>query len=80
MYINLINWTDLLTKTEHKVGKEFKADGISEGRMAELLSPFNATGKPIIKYVDKPKAEEKIEEKVEATPKKTTRRTKKVEE
>ena len=49
-----MDWTDRQTKQKYKFNDDFDSEGVSEGRMAELLSPFNSIGRPVIRWVDVP--------------------------
>lgn len=53
-YKSLLDWTDRQTKQQYKFNDDFDSEGVSEGRMAELLSPFNSIGRPVIRWVDVP--------------------------
>lgn len=53
-YKSLLDWTDRQTKQQYKFNDDFDSENVSEGRMAELLSPFNSIGRPVIRWVDVP--------------------------
>ncbi|MFN0604403.1 HeH/LEM domain-containing protein [Facklamia hominis] len=53
-YKSLMDWTDRQTKQKYKFNDDFDSENVSEGRMAELLSPFNSIGRPVIRWVDVP--------------------------
>lgn len=61
-YISLMNWKDKLTQKSYKIGEIYDASELNEGRLAELLSPFNHIGGPVIRYIpDKEESEEEPE-------------------
>lgn len=61
-YVNVLTWSDKQRDDEQQVAnKSYDAEGVSEKRLAELLSPYNALGRPVIRWVDK-KEEPVVEE------------------
>ena len=65
-YVCLIDFKDLETGNEYKAGEAFNVKGVSEKRLAELLSPFNAIEQPVIRYVDEDKPKRNRKKEVEA--------------
>lgn len=61
-YVNVLTWSDKQKDDEQQVANQpYNAEGVSDKRLAELLSPYNALGKPVIRWVDK-KEEPVVEE------------------
>lgn len=75
-YVNVLTWTDKQKDDEQQVANQpYNAEGVSEKRLAELLSPYNALGKPVIRWVDK-KEEAVVEEEQDALEKLTVKEIK----
>ncbi|MCW6681607.1 hypothetical protein NHG29_01840 [Aerococcaceae bacterium NML160702] len=60
-YICLVSFNDKETQEHYEIGDKFNPQGVSEKRMAELLSTFNDLGAPVIRFVED-EAEEVTEE------------------
>ncbi|MCW6663950.1 hypothetical protein NHG23_08645 [Aerococcaceae bacterium NML190073] len=64
-YICLVSFNDKETQTHYETGDMFNPQGVSEKRMAELISPFNDLGAPVIRFVED--EEEQVIEEVPVT-------------
>lgn len=52
MYKALINFIDVETRKEYKVGDEFDATGMTDERIHELTTEHNRIGVPLIEKVE----------------------------